>query len=97
AGPLNSFGVPVGGRSSLEAGAEFRWRFTETLGIVPFFDAGNVYPTNLPNRFSFFYSAGIGLRYYTAIGPIRLDLAFPIEKRPSDAPFQVYISIGQAF
>jgi translocation and assembly module TamA len=97
AGPLNSVNVPTGGRSSFEAGAEFRWRFTETFGLVPFFDAGNVYPTNLPNRLNLFYSAGIGLRYYTAIGPVRLDLAFPIEKRPSDSPLQVYISIGQAF
>jgi translocation and assembly module TamA len=97
AGPVDASNVPVGGRSSLEFGGEFRWRVTETIGLVPFFDAGNVYDTNLPRNASLFYSAGLGLRYYTAIGPIRLDLAFPIEKRASDSAFQVYISVGQAF
>ncbi|HZT51086.1 MAG TPA: BamA/TamA family outer membrane protein, partial [Stellaceae bacterium] len=97
AGPLDSSDVPIGGRSSLEFGGEFRYRLTQTIGLVPFVDAGNVYPTNLPNRASLFYGAGLGLRYYTVIGPIRLDLAFPIGKRPSDSAVQVYISIGQAF
>ncbi len=97
AGPLDRFGIPVGGRSSLELGTELRYRVTETIGIVPFVDAGNVYPSDFPNKPSLFYSAGLGLRYYTAIGPIRLDLAFPIAKRPSDSAFQVYISVGQAF
>ena len=87
--------VPIGGRSSLEFGAELRYRITDTIGLVPFFDAGNVY-RDQPARTSasLFYSAGLGVRYYTAIGPIRLDLAFPIEKRASDSAFQVYISIG---
>lgn len=97
AGPLDSADVPIGGRSSLEMGIELRQRITPTIGLVPFIDAGNVFPSNLPNRLSLFYGAGIGLRYYTVVGPIRLDLAFPIEKRPVDSPIQVYVSIGQAF
>ena len=97
AGPLDSSGTPIGGRSSLEFGTELRYRITPTIGLVPFFDAGDVYAANLPDRIRLFYSAGLGLRYYTAIGPIRLDLAFPINKRASDSAFQVYISIGQAF
>jgi translocation and assembly module TamA len=97
AGPLSPSNKPLGGVSSLEFGAEFRYRITDTIGLVPFFDAGNVYPTSLPDSTKLFYSAGIGLRYYTAIGPARLDLAFPIERRPIDSPVQVYISIGQAF
>jgi translocation and assembly module TamA len=97
AGPLDASNVPIGGRSSVEIGGEFRYRLSETIGIVPFLDAGNVFATNLPNRPSLFYSPGIGLRYYTAIGPIRLDLAFPLAKRGSDSAIQVYISVGQAF
>jgi translocation and assembly module TamA len=97
AGPLDVNGDPSGGRSSLEFGTELRYRITDTIGLVPFFDAGNVYASNLPNKPSLFYGAGIGLRYYTAIGPIRLDLAFPIDKRAGDSAVQVYISIGQAF
>jgi translocation and assembly module TamA len=97
AGPLDSSNVPIGGRSSLELGGEFRYRVTDTIGIVPFLDAGTVFPSNLPNRLNLFYSPGLGLRYYTAIGPIRLDLAFPLAKRSSDSAFQIYISVGQAF
>jgi translocation and assembly module TamA len=97
AGPLDITDTPIGGRSSLEFGAELRTRITETIGLVPFIDAGNVYPSNLPDRGSFFYGAGLGLRYFTAIGPVRVDLAFPLKKRSSDDPIQFYISIGQAF
>ncbi len=97
AGPIDQFDVPVGGRSSLEFGAELRTRITPTIGLVPFIDAGNVYPTIYPDNGSLFYSAGLGVRYYTAIGPIRLDLAFPIAKRATDKAFQIYISVGQAF
>lgn len=97
AGPLDSADRPTGGRSSLEFGGEFRYRFAESFGIVPFFDAGNVYPSSFPNGGKLFYSAGLGFRYYTAIGPVRLDFAFPIDRRPSDAALQFYISIGQAF
>ena len=97
AGPIDLSNVPIGGRSSLELGVELRTRITETIGLVPFVDAGNVYPTNLPNNPHLFYGAGLGLRYYTVVGPIRLDLAFPIGKRSSDSAIQVYISIGQAF
>jgi translocation and assembly module TamA len=97
AGPLDVADVPIGGRSSLEWGAEFRYRVTDSVGVVPFFDAGNVYATNLPNHLDFFYSAGLGLRYYTVVGPIRLDIAVPIDPRQTDSSYQIYISIGQAF
>lgn len=97
AGPLDAAGVPVGGKSSIEVSGEFRYRITETIGIVPFVDGGNVYPSSLPNNSSLFWGAGIGLRYYTVIGPVRLDLATPFTHRPGDTPIQVYISIGQAF
>ena len=97
AGPLDQYLIPVGGRSSLELGTELRYRITDTVGLVPFVDAGNVYPSNYPDNLSLFYGAGLGLRYYTLIGPLRLDLAFPLEKRPSDRPFQIYLSLGQAF
>lgn len=98
AGPLGSGDLPTGGISSLEFGAELRVKVTETIGIVPFFDAGSAYRSTLPNPASeLFYSAGIGGRYYTPIGPLRLDVAFPINKRESDSAFQLYISVGQAF
>ena len=43
------------------------------------------------------YGVGVGLRYYTAFGPLRLDLATPLHKRNADSPIQLYISLGEAF
>jgi translocation and assembly module TamA len=98
AGPLGTGDLPTGGVSSVEFGIELRAKITETIGIVPFFDAGSAYYTTLPNPGrDMFYGAGIGARYYTPIGPLRLDIGFPINKRPSDDAFQLYISVGQAF
>jgi translocation and assembly module TamA len=97
AGPLGPGNVPLGGISSLEVGVEFRYRITDTIGVAPFIEGGNVYPTSFPDRPTLLWGAGIGLRYYTIIGPVRLDLATPFTRRSGDDPIQVYISIGQAF
>jgi translocation and assembly module TamA len=73
-------------------------KLTETIGIVPFFDAGSAYRKTVPDPGSdLFYGAGIGGRYFTPIGPLRLDVAFPLNKRREDSAFQLYISVGQAF
>ncbi len=96
-GPRNIFGV-TGGRSLFEASAELRVKITDTIGIVPFVDAGNAFSSNFPNFSApLYWSAGLGFRYYTAIGPIRLDVAFPFERVPGNGPVAVYVSIGQAF
>jgi translocation and assembly module TamA len=84
--------------STLDFGMELRIKLTDTIGVVPFFDAGSAYRTTVPDPASdLFYGAGIGGRYYTPIGPLRLDLAFPLNGRGEDSAFQLYISIGQAF
>jgi translocation and assembly module TamA len=97
-GPTVFWGAVVGGRSLFEASAELRVKLTDTIGVVPFFDAGNAFASNFPN-FSepLFAAAGLGLRYYTAVGPIRLDVAFPLERRVGNGPVAVYVSIGQSF
>src|SRR5216683_1933502 len=97
AGPLGAGEVPLGGASSLELGLELRYRITETIGVAPFIEGGNVYPTSFPNSANLFFGGGVGFRYYTLIGPIRLDLATPFQRRSGDNPIQFYISIGQAF
>ncbi len=97
-GPTDSDRDAIGGRSLLEFGVEARWRFWDDYGLVPFLDAGQVYEESYPNLTETIqYAAGLGLRYYSPIGPIRLDLASPINKRQQDRVIQFYISIGQAF
>jgi len=89
---------PIGGRSLLEGSIEGRIKITDTIGVVPFFDFGTAFESSYPDfGESIHYAAGIGLRYYTAIGPIRADLAFPINKRDGDKPVVLYVSLGQAF
>lgn len=98
AGPLDANNNPIGGRSSLELSLEARIKITQTIGVVPFFDAGSFYRTPLPQLGKqIFYGPGLGLRYYTPFGPVRLDIATPLRRRPADALVQVYISLGQAF
>jgi translocation and assembly module TamA len=98
AGPLAPNNVPIGGRSSLVLNLESRIKITETIGVVPFFDAGSYYESPLPQPgHTPLYGVGLGLRYYTAFGPLRLDLATPLRKRSGDSPIQVYISLGEAF
>ena len=98
AGPLDHGNVPIGGRSSLVLNLEARIKITESIGIVPFVDAGSYYESPLPQLGRTpLYGVGLGLRYYTAFGPLRIDLATPLRKRSADSPIQVYISLGQAF
>jgi len=94
-GPLNQL---VGGRSLLELSAEARIKITETIGIVPFFDAGTAFESSFPDgKQKLQMAAGLGLRYYTGIGPIRVDVAAPLNPRKGDKPVALYVSIGQAF
>lgn len=95
-GPLDPEGNPVGGRSLNEFSVEARYRFGN-FGIVPFLDAGNAYESSLPKGSDLRYGAGIGGRFYTNFGPMRLDLATPLNPRPGDSKIALYISIGQAF
>lgn len=96
--PLGPFNNLIGGRSLLEASVEARIKITDTIGVVPFFDAGSAFESEFPDfKESIKMAAGLGLRYYTPIGPIRLDVAAPLNPRKGDKPVAVYISIGQAF
>lgn len=97
-GPLDASNDPIGGASLIAGSIEMRARVTEDIGLVAFLDGGNVFRSELPDLgVDPLFGAGFGLRYYTAIGPLRLDLAFPLDRRPSDDAFQIYISLGQAF
>lgn len=97
-GPLAPNGRLIGGRSLFEASAEMRIKLTDTFGIVPFVDAGGAFESAYPDfRDKVRFAAGLGFRYYTAIGPIRFDIATPLNRRKGDKPVALYISIGQSF
>lgn len=99
AGPLDASGDPIGGRSLVEVGSELRLRMTKSLGGVLFLEGGNVFDDVVPDfGDALLWGTGVGLRYYTAAGPIRMDLGFPLKRRSGiDDAFQIYLSLGQAF
>lgn len=90
---------PVGGRSLLETSVELRWHMTRNLGLVPFLDGGTAYASAAPDfDETLRWGAGAGLRYYTPIGPLRVDVGFPLDRRSElDKSHQIYVSLGQAF
>lgn len=90
---------PVGGRSVMDGSFEFRTRIGDRTGAVAFIDAGSVGSTQFPRlKESLYWGAGLGLRFYTPIGPLRMDGAVPLNRRENvDNPFQFYVSIGQSF
>lgn len=96
-GPVNN-DDPSGGASVVETSAELRFKITDTIGAVAFVDAGNVSEDMAPTFSDLSIGAGMGLRYYTSFGPLRLDVATPLtNKEFTDSNYQIYISIGQAF
>jgi translocation and assembly module TamA len=90
-------GNVTGGRYLLEGSLEARMRINEAFGIVGFLDGGYVAADVFPSIDDLRLGAGAGLRYYTGLGPLRLDAAIPLNKKPGDADYAVYVGIGQAF
>nr|WP_312846611.1 BamA/TamA family outer membrane protein [Sphingopyxis sp. PET50] len=78
-GPKDPNDDPIGGRSVNEAAVEARYRFGN-YGIVGFVDAGQVYRGSTPDFSNLRYGVGIGGRFYTNFGPMRLDIATPIDR-----------------
>ncbi len=97
--PIGKGGLPEGGRSAIYYTFETRLRVTQTLGLVPFFDMGNVSEEKfLSPKGRWLKSAGLGLRYFSFIGPFRLDLGFPLNPREGiDKKYRILISVGQTF
>jgi translocation and assembly module TamA len=65
--------------------------------VVPFVDAGNIYARALPDFSGLRYGAGLGLRYHSSFGPIRIDVGTPINRQRGDGRITVFVSLGQAF
>ena len=104
-GKLNDRRKPLGGQSIFEIGIEPRIKITDNFGCAIFAEGGNVYSGKLIKPFKdMLWGYGFGVRYYTMLGPIRLDIAFPMkrrhvdkDKKSVDSRFNIYVSIGQAF
>jgi len=87
-------GQVVGGRSFATTSVELRTLITDTIGAVAFVDYGYVSPDSDFSGGDYHGGAGLGARYFTPIGPIRLDVAVPTT---GESGFGVYVGIGQAF
>ena len=87
---------PVGAKSVDAGTVEFRQRFGDTWGAAAFVDAGQA-GTGAPFTGKLYAGAGVGARYYTAIGAVRLDVATPLVHLPGGDSFEIYIGLGQAF
>lgn len=96
-GPRFDDNTPRGGLSLFETSLEVRRDFGRSWGGAAFIDAGAIGFQETPNLSNLRYAAGFGVRYQLPFGPVRADIAVPLNRREGDASFQVYISIGQAF
>jgi translocation and assembly module TamA len=67
------------------------------VSVVPFVDAGSVSAGPTPSFDEIKYGVGLGVRYATGFGPIRVDVGVPLNPGPNDNPVAVYVSLGQAF
>jgi translocation and assembly module TamA len=99
-GPRDVDGNPIGGSSLAEFGLEARIRleqFGGNFGIVPFLDGGTLSTGSVPKLGNWQLGAGIGLRYYSSFGPIRIDVGTPLNPQKDDSRVAVTVSLGQAF
>lgn len=96
-GPRDAQGRLLGGGGVFETSVEWRQRFLQSWGVVGFVDTGSVSSNSVPDTQNFRVGVGLGVRYYTAIGPIRLDAALPLIRQVGSSGYGIYVGIGQAF
>lgn len=95
-GPRDAANDPAGGRSLTEFAVEARIRLGN-FGLVPFLDGGDVDRSALPKFSKFRLGAGLGGRFYSSFGPIRIDVGTPLNPQKGDPRVTVFVSLGQAF
>jgi translocation and assembly module TamA len=96
-GPRDAANRPLGGASLVEASVEWRQRLSQNWGMAGFLDAGNVGEEAKPDFSRLRAGTGLGIRYLTAIGPLRFDVGVPLDRQKDDPSFAIYIGFGQAF
>jgi translocation and assembly module TamA len=96
-GPLFADDNPEGGAAVDAATVEFRQRVWGSIGAAVFLDAAQVNASSAPFQGTLREGVGAGVRYYTPIGPIRVDVAVPVNEPPHGDSFELYLGLGQAF
>ena len=89
--------LPRGGSGMLLLNAEYRFPMFSTLGGAVFVDAGNVYKTDRIDFDNMRYGVGFGFRYLSPVGPLRIDIAHPLERRWYEDQLQYFVTLGYAF
>jgi translocation and assembly module TamA len=95
--PRNADDDLLGGRSYVNANLEARVSVTKTISVVPFIDAATVSAKTVPDFSDVKIGAGIGVRYLTSVGPIRVDFAVPLNPYDNGTRYGIYAGIGQTF
>jgi translocation and assembly module TamA len=96
-GPQFADGKPVGGTAVDSGSVELRQRIGANYGVVAFVDAGQIGSFGVPFEGPVHVGAGVGARYYTSFGPLRLDVAVPVTREHGGDAFELYLGLGQAF
>jgi translocation and assembly module TamA len=96
-GPRDAANRPLGGASLVEGSVEWRQRISRSWGMAAFLDAGSVGEEAKPDFSRLRAGTGLGIRYLTAIGPLRFDVGVPLDRQKDDPSFAIYIGFGQAF
>jgi outer membrane translocation and assembly module TamA len=89
--------IPVGGELLFVVNQELHRRLWRELQGLVFFDAGNVWESRDTRDSELFSSAGLGFRYSSPVGPLRLDVAWPLDRREDDSEYEIYIGFGTVF
>jgi outer membrane protein insertion porin family len=96
-GPLDFLGEPLGGLGVVILNQELRYNTRRGLGAAVFWDAGNVWAQVKDIGADLKHAVGVGLRYDSPLGLLRVDLGIPLNRRPGDQSYQVFFGLGQAF
>ncbi len=96
-GPRDLLGEPTGGEAVVIVNEEIRYRHPSRLGFALFYDGGNVFDTISDISFHFRHDLGFGLRWESPVGLLRVDLGFPLARRPEEKAYQLFLAFGQAF
>ena len=90
--------VPTGGNALLIGSAELRIDAGHRFSVALFSDSGNVYPlVSDMTLYDIRYVAGLGLRYKSALGPVRVDWGYKLNRRPNESAGHIHVTIGHAF